>query len=122
MEITDDETWQIRRLSNSTSVRNLSEAIHKSLDEETISRIISSYLYFKSNGRPDKDFAAYLGTNELRNTLAIALNVIGAMLPALIFDKEFRVLAMKTGLNKGIEIGSKMTEGKVAEAPTKGRT
>lgn len=121
MDITDEETKQIRRLSNSTSIRNLTTAIHKSLDEETLSRVISSYLYFKSNGRSDKDFATYLGTAELWNTLAIGLNVMGAALPALIFDKEFRVLAMKTGLNKGIEIGSKMTESKVSEAPAKGK-
>jgi hypothetical protein len=32
----------------------------------------------------------------------------------MIFDNEFRTLAMKTGMSKGAEIGSKITQKKVA--------
>jgi hypothetical protein len=115
MKITDSEVNQVKRLSRSASVLSITEAVQRSLDEETLSRIIASFLYFKSNGKPDKDFVEYIGTKELWNTLAIGLNVMGAFLPALIFDKEFRVLAMKSGINKGLELGSKAASSKVAE-------
>ena len=92
----------------------MSDAVLKNLNEATLARIIAGYLYMKSNGRPDKDFATYLATKELWDTLAIGLNVMGAVIPAMIFDKEFRMLAIKTGINKGSEIGSKTVEKKVA--------
>jgi hypothetical protein len=114
LKVTDEEVAQIKRLARSSSVLGLSDAVLRGLDEYTLSRIIAGYLYFKSNGRPDKDFAMYLGTKEIWSTLTIGLNVMGAVIPALLFDKEFRTLVMKTGINKGSEIGSKAVSSKVA--------
>jgi hypothetical protein len=116
LKTTDAEIFQIKRLANSTSIRGLSDAVIRSLDESSLSRIIAGYLYLKANRRPDKDFATYLATKELWSTLSIGLNVMGAILPAMIFDKEFRTLALKTGLNKGSEIGSKTFQKKMATA------
>ena len=115
MKVTDEEDSQIKRLSDSSSIASLSSAIMQGLNEDSISRIIASFLYFKSNGRPDKDFVTYLGTKEIWTTLTIGLNVMGALVPALIFDKEFRVLVLKTGISKGIEIGSKVGPAKIAQ-------
>ena len=101
MKITDDEVRQAKRLARSNSVLSISNAVLRSLDQTTLSRIIAGYLYFKSNGRPDKDFALYLATKEIWSTLTISLNVMGAFVPSMIFDKEFRSLVVKTGINMG---------------------
>jgi hypothetical protein len=114
LKTTDAEVRQIRRLAASNSIVGLSDAVIRSLDESSMAKIIAGFLYMKANGRPDKDFATYLATRELWSTLSIGLNVMGAILPAMIFDKEFRTLAMKTGFNKGSEIGSKSFQKKMA--------
>ncbi|MGI0092326.1 MAG: hypothetical protein ACREBS_11515, partial [Nitrososphaerales archaeon] len=90
MKVTDSEAEQIKRLARSNWVLGISDAVLRSLDDETLSRLIAGYLYVKANGRPDKDFATFLATKELWSTLAIGLNVMGAVIPAMIFDKEFR--------------------------------
>jgi hypothetical protein len=115
LKVKGEEIGQIKRLSKSNWVLGLSDAVLKSLDEPTVSRMMSAYLYFKSNGRPNKDFLGYIATKELWSTMAIGLNVLGAAIPAMIFDKEFRTLAMKTGVNKGLEMVSKSMPKKVAK-------
>lgn len=105
---------QIKRLAKSNWVLGISDSVLRSLDESTLSRMMAGYLYFKSNGRQDKDFLGYITKKELWSTATIGLNVMGAVLPAMIFDKEFRMLAVKTGMSKGSEIASKMTQKKVA--------
>ncbi len=115
MEVTDEEIRQIKRLSRSNWVLGISDAVLRSLDQTTISRMMAAYLYFKANGRQDKDFIGFITTKELWSTATIGLNVMGAVLPAMIFDKEFRILAMKTGMNKGSEIAGKAMEKKIAK-------
>jgi len=119
VKVTDSEVEQIKRLSESSSIKNLSSVVLKSLSPDTLSRIVAGFLYLKSSGRSDKDFATYLATKETWDTLAIGLNIMGALIPAMIFDKEFRVLAMKTGLNKGMEVGSGIALSKISESDTK---
>lgn len=119
MKITNDEAAQIKRFAGSSSIRNLALAAMRSLDERSISKIVASYLYFKSSGRPDSDFVGYVGTKEIWSTLAIGLNVAGAFLPAFILDKEFRILVVKTGINKGLEIGSKAASSRISRIPAK---
>ena len=93
----------------------MADATLRGMDETMLSNLIASFLYFKSSGRPDKDFITYVTTKELWGTAAMGLNLIGAMIPAMIFDKEFRMLAIKTGMNKGSEIASKTIEMKLAK-------
>ncbi|MHB8568217.1 MAG: hypothetical protein ACYC7D_09160 [Nitrososphaerales archaeon] len=116
MKVSEDEISQIKRLAESSSIKNLSAAVSGSLSEDALTKIVASYLYFKSRGRSDRDFVSYLGIKETWETLAIGLNIMGALVPALIFDKEFRILAMKTGINKGLELGSKAALSKVSQS------
>lgn len=115
MQITPEEKRQIERLQRSSSITNLSESVLRSLDEETVSRLMSAFLYLKSSGHPDADFAKFIGTKELWGTLTIGLNVMGAFIPAMLFDSEFRSLVMKAGINKGSEVGGKVAATKVAD-------
>jgi hypothetical protein len=115
MKVTEDEIAQIKRLSRSNWVIGIADSVLKSLDRQTVSKMMSGYLYFKSNGRPDKDFVGYVTKKELWSTVAIGLNVMSAVIPAMLFDKEFRTLAMKTGMSKGSEIASKTMQKKVAQ-------
>lgn len=107
MKITHQERAQISKLEVSPSITNLSESILRSLDEDTISRLTSAFLYLTSNAHPYSDFAKFISKKELWGTLSLGLNVMGAVLPAMLFDKEFRVLALKAGMTKGSEVGGK---------------
>jgi hypothetical protein len=115
LKVRDEELAQIKRLSKSNWVLGISDAVLRSLDRTTLSKMMGGYLYFKSKGRPDKDFLGYLTKKELWSTVSIGLNVMGAVIPAMIFDKEFRILAMKTGMSKGSEIASKAMQKQVAK-------
>jgi hypothetical protein len=115
MKVDDQEKMQINRLERSTSIRNLAESVLKGLDEETVSRLMAAFLYLKSNGHPDSDFAKFIAKKELWGTLSIGLNVMGAFIPAILFDSEFRNLVMKVGINVGGQIGTKMAVKKYSE-------
>jgi hypothetical protein len=114
LKVTDSEINQIKRLSKSNWVLGISDSVLRSLDKKTLSRIMSGYLYMKSSGRPDKDFVGYLAMKELWSTATIGINVMAAVIPAMLFDNEFRTLAMKTGMSKGSEIGAKTIQKKIA--------
>jgi hypothetical protein len=122
LKVTDAEITQINRLSRSNWVIGIADSVLRSLDRETLAKMIGGYLYFKSNGRSEKDFIGYMTKKELWATAAIGLNVMSAVIPALLFDKEFRMLAMKTGLSKGSEIASKTAQKKVAQTDLEEQT
>jgi hypothetical protein len=115
MQITAEEKRQIERLEDSTSVTNLSDSVLRGLDQGTVSRLIAAFLYLKSSGHPDADFAKFIGTKELWGTLTIGLNVMGAFIPAMLFDTEFRSLVMKAGIKKGSEVSGKVAANKIGE-------
>jgi hypothetical protein len=93
----------------------LAESVLRGLDEETISKLMAAFLYLKSNGHPDSDFGKFIAKKELWGTLAIGLNVIGAFIPAILFDAEFRNLVMKVGINTSGQIGTKIAVKKYSE-------
>jgi hypothetical protein len=107
MDITPNEKTQIERLQNSRSISKLSNSILRSLDEDTVSRLISAFLYLKARRHPDSDFAKFLGAKELMGTLTIGLNMMSAFIPAMIFDKEFRTLVMKLGTRSTVRTSEK---------------
>lgn len=107
MKITKDEKILIDKLEQSPSIINLSQSLLRGLDEDTVARLMSAFLYLKANGHHDSEFAKFIATKELWGTLTIGLNVVGAFIPAMLFDKEFRALVMKAGVNKSVEIGGK---------------
>jgi hypothetical protein len=115
MKVTDQEKMQVNRLEKSASIVNLAESVLRGLDEETISKLLAAFLYLKSNGHPDGDFAKFIGKKELWGTLAIGLNVMGAFVPAILFDAEFRNLVMKVGINTGSQIGAKVAVKRYSE-------
>lgn len=116
MKVSNDEKLQIDRLEVSPSIMNLSQSVLRGLDEDTIARLMAAFLYLKSGGHPDSDFAKFIGTKEFWGTLTIGLNVMGAFIPAMLFDDEFRSLVMKAGINKGSEIGGKIAASKYGES------
>jgi hypothetical protein len=115
LKVTDEEVAQINRLSRSNWILGISDSVLRSLDRETLAKMTGGYLYFTANGRSQKDFIGYVTKKELWATAAIGLSVMSAVIPAMLFDKEFRVLAMKTGLSKGSEIVSRTVQKKVAQ-------
>ncbi|MHB1908813.1 MAG: hypothetical protein ACYCQJ_08060 [Nitrososphaerales archaeon] len=115
MKITKDEKIEIDRLEQSPSIINLSQSVLRGLDEDTVARLMSAFLYLKANNRPDSEFAKFMATKELWGTLTIGLNVMGAFIPAMLCDKEFRALVMKAGINKSGEIGVKFVASKFGE-------
>jgi hypothetical protein len=115
LKINESEVAQIKRLSNSAWVLGISDSVLRSLDQRTLSKMMAGFLYMKSNGRPDKDFATYMAMKEIWSTATIGLNVMAAVIPAMLFDKEFRTLAIKSGMSKGSEIGAKAFQKKIAK-------
>ncbi len=119
MKITAEEKRQIAKLERSSSITNLSESVLRGLDESTIARLMAAFLYLKSTGHADADFAKFIGTRELWGTLTIGLNVMGAFIPAMLFDTEFRSLVMKAGISKGSEVGGRVATTKIVETTRK---
>ena len=121
MNVTDEEVAQIKRLSRSNWILGIADSVLGSLSREILVKMISSCLYFTENGRSQKDFIDYMTKKELRATAAIGLNVMSAVIPAILFDKEFRTLAMKTGFSKGSEIASKSLKRKLLKLTSTSR-
>jgi len=68
----------------------LADSILISLDRDTLAEFLAGYLYFKSKGRTNGDFALFVVTKKFGKGVAIAMNVIVALIPGLLFDKAFR--------------------------------
>ena len=60
------------------------------MDRDTLAELLAAYLYFKSKGRTSGDFALFVVTKKFGKGVTIAMNVIVALIPGLLFDKEFR--------------------------------
>jgi len=81
---------EIQRLSTSPSFLRLADSILLSLDRDTLAELLASYLYFRSKGRTNGDFVLFVITKKLGKGVTIAMNVILALIPGLLFDKAFR--------------------------------
>jgi hypothetical protein len=68
----------------------LTDSILSSLDRDTFAEFLAGYLYFKSKGRTNSDFALFVLTKKFGKVIRIAMNVVAALIPGLLFDKEFR--------------------------------
>lgn len=88
MSSTDEA--EIQRLSSSPSFLRLADSILLSLDRDTLAEFLAGYLYFKSKGRTNGDFAFFVATKKFGKGVTIAMNVIVALIPGLLFDKAFR--------------------------------
>ena len=84
----------------------LADSILLSLDRDTLAELLASYLYFRSKGRTNGDFAVFVVTKKFGKGVTIAMNVILALIPGLLFDKAFRsviltVVLRSVGMGKG---------------------
>ena len=68
----------------------LADSILIGLDRDTLAEFLAGYLYFKSKGRTNGDFALFVVTKKFGKGVTIAMNVIVALIPGLLFDKAFR--------------------------------
>lgn len=76
----------------------LSDSILKSLDRNTLAGFLAGYLYFKSKGRTNSDFALFIMTKKFGKTVRIAMNITAALVPGLLFDKAFRSVIMAAAM------------------------
>jgi hypothetical protein len=81
---------EIKRLSSSPSFLRLADSILASMDRDTLAEALAGYAYFRSEERSNLDFALYFATRRFGKTLTIGINLIAALIPGLLFDKEFR--------------------------------
>jgi hypothetical protein len=86
----DSDAEEIQRLSSSPSFLRLTDSILASFDRDTLAEFLAGYLYFKSKGRTDSDFALFVMTKKFGKVIRIAMKVVAALIPGLLFDKEFR--------------------------------
>jgi len=68
----------------------LTDSILINFDRKTLAEFLAGYLYFKSKGRPNSDFAFFIMTKKFGKTVRIAMNITAALVPGLLFDKAFR--------------------------------
>jgi hypothetical protein len=76
----------------------LADSILISLDRETLAEFLAGYLYFKSKGRTNGDFAVFVMTKKFGKGVTIGMNVILGLLPGLLFDKEFRSVILAAAM------------------------
>jgi hypothetical protein len=60
------------------------------LDRDTLAEFLAAYLFFKSRGRTNGDLALFVITKKFGKVVTMAMSVIVALIPGLLFDKEFR--------------------------------
>ncbi|HZW84693.1 MAG TPA: hypothetical protein VFE91_02170 [Nitrososphaerales archaeon] len=72
----------------------MANSILKSFDSNTLAEFLAGYLYFKSKGKTSKDFAFFLMTKKFGKVARATISIVAALIPGLLFDKEFRELTL----------------------------
>lgn len=82
----------IQGILSSPSFLRLADSIIANLDRRDLAKIIAAYLYFKSRGRTDSDFAFFV-ISEYPEVVFMAFRAgIPVIIPAMLTDKTFRTL------------------------------
>lgn len=81
-----------RLLSNSPYYLKLADSILRKLDRRTLAKLLASYMYFKSSGKPDSYFVRYILMDDLPLVLTIASSVAPILAAAILSDRTFRSL------------------------------
>ena len=97
MNLSSSDVAEIQKLSSSPSFLKLADSILKDLDRDTLAEFLAGYLYFKSKGRANSDFAFFLATKKFSKLAMITINVLAVLLPGLLFDKAFRSVIFGAG-------------------------
>ncbi len=91
---------EIKKLLSSPHYLKLADSILTKVDRNTLAEIIAGYLYFKSKGRKDSEFARFIMAEKFPEILFIAMQIgIPVILPALITDKKFRSLILDAAIS-----------------------
>jgi hypothetical protein len=81
----------------------LADSILASFDRDTLAEFLAGYLYFKSKGRTNGDFAFFVVTKKFGKGVRIAMHVIAALAPGLLFDKAFRSVILTAAMKSARE-------------------
>jgi hypothetical protein len=76
----------------------LADSILLSLDRDTLAEFLAGYLYFKSKGRTNGDLALFVMTKKFGKGVTIAMNIVAALIPGLLFDKTFRSVILTAAM------------------------
>jgi hypothetical protein len=76
----------------------LADSILKSFDRDTLAEFLAGYLYLKSKGRTNSNFASYVMTKKFGKGIKIAMNIIAALILGLLFDKAFRSVILTAAM------------------------
>jgi hypothetical protein len=76
------------------------------MDRNTLAEVLAGYAYLRSEERSNFDFALYFVTRRFGKALTIGINMIAALIPGLLFDKEFRSIIFAAA-SKSKSFGSK---------------
>ena len=94
----NSDSQEIRRLSSSPSFLGLADSILASFDRDTLAEFLAGYLYFKSKGRTNTDFAFFVMTKKFGKGVRIAMHITAALVPGLLFDKAFRSVILSAAM------------------------
>jgi hypothetical protein len=84
---------EIHELLNSPYFLKIADSVLGALDRRTLAEIIAAYLYFRSRGRSESEFASFVLSEKFPEMFFLALRVgIPVVLPGLFLDKRFRTL------------------------------
>jgi hypothetical protein len=89
-ELGDSDAKEIEKLSSSPSFLGLADSLLKSFDRDTLAEFLAGYLYFRSKGRTNSDFVFFLVTKKFGKAATVAMSIFAALIPGLLFDKQFR--------------------------------
>lgn len=97
-ELGDSDAKAIERLSSSPSFLGLADSLLKNFDRDTLAEFLAGYLYFRSKGRTNSDFVFFLVTKKFGKTATIAMGIVAALIPGLIFDRAFRSVTLAAAM------------------------
>jgi hypothetical protein len=92
LKLSNSDAREIQRLASSPSFLRLADSILASIDRDMLAESLAGYTYFRSEERSNLDFVLYLATRRFGKTLTMGINIVAALVPGLVFDKEFRSL------------------------------
>jgi hypothetical protein len=90
LKLSSSDAKEIQRLSSSPSFLRLADSIIASMDRDMLAELLAGYAYLRSEERSNLDFALYLATRRFGRTLTMGINIVAALVPGILFDKEFR--------------------------------
>lgn len=84
---------ELRRISSSDAMLRLTDSI-LGLDRDVVSGIITTYLYFKSQGKTDGEFFAFYATKRMGTSVDIGFKILPPLASGFLSDRAFRSLIL----------------------------